>query len=201
MAAASMPWRGSVDCRRTLRAKPRCTSATRRNAMLYGCVLCAKESSRRNVPGPGSATRRAKNGRGYLAETLLYAAYVSVPCSPCAGALSTLEALALYRGRRQVELAFKRFKSLLNAGHVPKRQDASARAWMQAKILSALLLERILWDGEFLSPWGYGLERGEFAKPLAAVSRSARRAPTQSQATETSPANACLGANFWLLLG
>jgi hypothetical protein len=111
-----------------------------------------------------------KNGRGYLAETLKYAAYVSVLCSPCAKALSTIEALALYRGRWQVELAFKRFKSLLDAGHVPKRQDASARAWMQAKILSALLLERILWEGEFLSPWGYGLERGEFDKPLAAVS-------------------------------
>ena len=63
----------------------------------------------------------------------------------------------LYRGRWQIELVFKRLKSLLEAGHVPKSDDDSAKAWMQAKILSALLVDRVLLEGKFFSPWGFAL--------------------------------------------
>jgi IS4 transposase len=70
---------------------------------------------------------------------------------------SASQVLQLYRCRRQVELAFKRLKSLLGAGHVPKSDDQSARAWMQAKILTALFLERLLLEAKIFSPWGYEL--------------------------------------------
>ena len=93
-----------------------------------------------------------------------------VLCSAPATELAVEEALEFYRGRWQVELAFKRLKSLLDAGHVPKKDDASARAWMQAKVLTALLLERILWEGEFLSPWGYVLEGRKPAQSLETLS-------------------------------
>ena len=43
------------------------------------------------------------------------------------------------------------------AGHVPKSDDESARAWMQAKILTSLLLERLLLEAKIFSPWGYEL--------------------------------------------
>ena len=75
--------------------------------------------------------------------------------------------LDLYRCRWQVELAFKRLKSLLAAGHVPKHDDGSAKSWMQAKILSALLIERVLGEGNFFFPWGYAIRGG---KPLAQLS-------------------------------
>ena len=65
--------------------------------------------------------------------------------------------LELYRSRWQVELAFKRLKTLLGAGHVPKSDDQSAGAWMQGKILTALLLERLLLEARIFSPWGYPL--------------------------------------------
>jgi hypothetical protein len=125
----------------------------------------AAERARRKVE------RKAKHRGDQLAPaTLEYADYVIVVCSPTATALTTVEALELYRGRWQVELAFKRLKSLLDAGHVPKKDDASARAWMQAKVLSALLLERVLWEGNFVSPWGYLLGGGGAPQPLAALS-------------------------------
>ena len=63
--------------------------------------------------------------------------------------------LELYRGRWQVELVCKRLKSLLDTGQLPKNNDASALAWMQAKILTALLVDRILLEGKFFSPWGF----------------------------------------------
>ena len=53
-----------------------------------------------------------------------------------------------------MELCFKRLKSLLGMGHVPKSHDASAKAWMQAKILTSLLIERTLFEARVLSPWG-----------------------------------------------
>ena len=65
--------------------------------------------------------------------------------------------LELYRHRWQVELAFKRLKSLLALGHVPKSTDPSSRAWMQAKILTALLIERLITAARCFSPWGYEL--------------------------------------------
>jgi hypothetical protein len=55
-----------------------------------------------------------------------------------------------------VELAFKRLKTLLGMGHVPKSNDASARGWMQAKILIALLIERTILEARLFSPWGDG---------------------------------------------
>ena len=58
--------------------------------------------------------------------------------------LSVAEALDLYRARRQIELFFKRLKSLFQLGHVPKRSDASARAWIEGKLLTALLIERLI---------------------------------------------------------
>jgi len=49
----------------------------------------------------------------------------------------------------------------MGAGHVPKIDDQSARAWMQAKILTALLLERLLLEAKIFSPWGYNLPDAE----------------------------------------
>lgn len=121
--------------------------------------LCAIRKSK-------TATQRAQRkvkakaihrGRELEPQTLEYAEYVMVLCSAAKDKLPLVQVFDLYRGRWQVELAFKRLKSLLDAGHVPKRNDPSAKAWMQAKVLTALLLERTLWEGEFLSPWGYGL--------------------------------------------
>lgn len=121
--------------------------------------LCALRKSRLATQ---RAQERAKakamhRGRNIEPQTLEYAHYVLVLCSVPAESLPVAQVLELYRGRWQVELAFKRLKSLLDAGHVPKRNDPSARAWMQAKVLTALLVERTLWEGECLSPWGYGL--------------------------------------------
>jgi hypothetical protein len=50
--------------------------------------------------------------------------------------------LALYRCRWQIELLFKRFKSLLDLGELPAKKAATARAWIYAKLILALLTEK-----------------------------------------------------------
>lgn len=95
--------------------------------------------------------RKARtNGERRSAQSLELAGYVLV-VSSLPSCFSASQVLALYRCRWQVELSFKRLKSLLAAGYVPKSTDASARAWMQGKLLTALLLERLLWEAGIFS--------------------------------------------------
>jgi len=121
--------------------------------------LCAIRKSRVATERALKKTKRkARHKGGKLEEkTIELAGYVLLLTSIAADKLSCEDALELYRGRWQIELAFKRLKSLLSAGHIPKRSDGSSRAWMQAKILTALLIERLLWESELISPWGYRL--------------------------------------------
>ena len=90
-----------------------------------------------------------------MPQTLEAAAYVFVLATVAATTFDTETVLELYRARWQVELAFKRLKSLMQAGHVPKYDEASARAWIQAKLLAVLLIERLQEEACFFSPWGF----------------------------------------------
>lgn len=72
--------------------------------------------------------------------------------------LSGQDVLELYRYRWQIELAFKRLKQLLSFGHLPHKDPRSARAWIQAKLVIALLLETLYRNARTFSPWGYRIE-------------------------------------------
>jgi IS4 transposase len=56
-----------------------------------------------------------------------------------AGRLRASEVLEWYRVRWQIELAFKRLKTLAAFGARPKHDAQSARAWLYGKLLVALL--------------------------------------------------------------
>ncbi len=90
-------------------------------------------------------------------QTLEFAEYVVVLATLENGLLNAGEILELYRARWQIELCFKRFKSLLQLGHLPKRSDKSARAWIQGKLLTVLLIERLIQEADLFSPWGFDL--------------------------------------------
>jgi hypothetical protein len=66
--------------------------------------------------------------------TFEFAKYVLVFTTRFRG--STTEVLESYRKRWQVELLFKRLKSLALIGHVPKHDARSSRAWLYGKLLS-----------------------------------------------------------------
>ena len=70
---------------------------------------------------------------------------------------STQQVLEWYRLRWQIELVFKRMKSLLGLGHLPKKDPQTARGWLHGKIFISLLVERLLAEAEAFSPWGYRL--------------------------------------------
>lgn len=81
---------------------------------------------------------------------------------------SAAQIMEFYRRRWQIELAFKRLKSLLQLGHLKKSDKAGAKAWLQGKLLVACLIEKLILTAERFSPWGYVAQDGpQPAAPLA----------------------------------
>jgi hypothetical protein len=91
--------------------------------------------------------------------------YVLLWTSAPARRLSKYQVLRRYRCRWQLELVFKRAKSIMGLGQLPKQSDASARAWLNGKLLVAMMVEKLWRHAESVSPWGYAI--GRASKPLA----------------------------------
>jgi hypothetical protein len=129
--------------------------------------LCAIRKSRLAAQGAQRKARRKAqtHQREVSADALELSKYVLVLTTLAPETWSAAQVLELYRCRWQIELAFKRLKSLLQLGQLPKKDPASARAWLQLKLLLALIIERLCHQARFFSPWGYRLER----EPLAGV--------------------------------
>jgi hypothetical protein len=89
-------------------------------------------------------------------QTLEAAGYVLV-LTTLAAPISAERILNLYRGRWQIELAFKRLKSLIGVGHLKKFDPGGAASWLQGKLMVAFLIETLLVAAERFSPWGYPL--------------------------------------------
>lgn len=125
----------------------------------FALRLCALRKSAAAVAAAQRQARyeRERKGGEVRAQTLQLAAYVCVLTSLPLEVVSARQTLDLYRCRWQVELAFKRLKSLLQAGHLPKKDPQSSRAWMQAKVLIVLLTDKLILESELFSPWGYRL--------------------------------------------
>jgi len=105
----------------------------------------------------------SKKSRETKPETLEYAKYIILFTTFPESEFSPSEVLEWYRIRWQVELVFKRFKSLAQLGHLPKQDDESAKAWLYGKLLVALIVEKLVEHACSVSPWGYVLE--EFKTP------------------------------------
>jgi hypothetical protein len=82
-----------------------------------------------------------RHGKTPQPETLEAAKYVFLLTSLTPDDVTAEEILALYRLRWQIELLFKRLKSLLRIDELPNKHPAAARCWILANLLAALLLE------------------------------------------------------------
>jgi Transposase DDE domain len=94
-----------------------------------------------------------KKSRSVQPQTLEAAGYVIVVTTLAEPAAAAI--MEFYRRRWQIELAFKRLKSLLQLGHLKKIDKDGARAWLQGKLLVACLIEKLILTAERFSPWGY----------------------------------------------
>jgi hypothetical protein len=85
--------------------------------------------------------RAQKRGKTPDARSLEAADYILILTTLPKDQFSVGDGLALYRFRWQIELAFKRLKSLLDLGELPAKRPALAKAWIYAKLILSLLIE------------------------------------------------------------
>ena len=131
--------------------------------------VCAIKKSRAAAARARKRAQQENSRKGHQvqASTLEAAGYIFVFTTLSAEHYPAARVLELYRARWQVELAFKRLKSLLATGHLKKTDPIGAKAWLQGKLLAAVIIEALISMGQRFSPWGYPLLDGPSALPVA----------------------------------
>lgn len=125
-----------------------------------GCIavrVCSIRKSRMAAKKARLALLREakKKQRTVHPNTLKMAGYIAILTTAPAERLPAPVALETYRGRWQIELVFKRLKSLVGLGHLPKKDPQGAKAWLLGKLFVAFLIEAFIHAGESFFPWGY----------------------------------------------
>jgi len=96
----------------------------------------AVEATRKTLHAQASRKQRALDPR-----TLIAAAFLILGTSLPVEGYPAVEVLAAYRLRWQIELAFKRLKSLLHIDKLPARSEIGARSWLYPHLILALLCD------------------------------------------------------------
>jgi hypothetical protein len=131
--------------------------------------LCAVRKSQQAIASAQRKIdrREQKHQHRVRPETREYARYVMIFTTLLAPMMGVAEVLEYYRFRWQIELVFKRLKSILAVGHLPKHDEQSSRAWLYGKLVVALLTQKLIRLGACISPWGYELRSTQEAQSLA----------------------------------
>jgi hypothetical protein len=138
------------------------TVATRQEPAMAGRVVMLRKSEEAAEQTRQKIRQEArKMGRQVDARTLEAAGYIFLFTSLPAEQLKAGEVMELYRFRWQVELAFKRLKSLWDFGSVPVKDPDLARTYIYAKLLIAVLVEDLTETLRSHSPWGFRLPVAE----------------------------------------
>ena len=123
-----------------------------------GRICAVRKSQQATEKTRGKIRRKAQQGGPRTKpETLEFAAYVIVFTTLPEAEFAPGEVLEWYRLRWQIELVFKKLKSLMGLGQLPKHGAESARAWLYGKLLVSLLGRALMKLGRDISPWGYRL--------------------------------------------
>jgi len=140
--------------------------------------VCAVRLSSKAAEKARKKVRRTAQKSGYKASAnaLEAAGYVTVLTTMPRSDISAERVMEMYRGRWQIELVFKRMKSIMELGHLHKATDASIKAWIHGKLLVAFLIEAMITAGESFFPWGYPLPAPRATQSLP-VARGELHAP------------------------
>ncbi len=120
---------------------------------------------------------RKEQGAKVSAESLEAASYVMLFTTVPMSRMNASKCLAAYRLRWQIELQFKRWKSLCGFDRLPNYRDDTIVAWLYAKVLLGILLDRM------------GSIRGELSPPeLQPIDRAPRRPRRRRNAADSATA-------------
>jgi IS4 transposase len=112
----------------------------------------------RKTPEATEATRLAlrraaiKKGKKLDPRSLIAAEFMILATSLPKAGYTAKDVLTVYRLRWQIELAFKRLKSLLHIDKLPTRTELTSRSWLYAHLILALLCDDLSQDFLEASP-------------------------------------------------
>ncbi len=130
-----------------------------------------------------------KRGKQPDKRSLEAAKYILLLTSLPADVFPPTDILTLYRFRWQIELAFKRFKSLAGLDMLPAKKPELARAWIYARLIVAIIAEQIAGQVPDSSPSG---PDNDTRKPIALASHEDRLGHHLRCHSWTTPVANCL---------
>lgn len=98
-----------------------------------------------------------KKGRTLKRETLRAAQYIIVVTDMPTEALTCTQVLEMYRLRWQIELMFKRLKSILGFDRLRAKDEKLSQTYLLTKILGALVIDELTGKALDFFPWGFRL--------------------------------------------
>jgi len=119
--------------------------------------ICALKKDERSAELARKKVRRnASKGRIKVIKeaTIEYAGYVLI-FTTLPPEVNAVKVMDIYRYRWQIELVFKRLKSIISAAPLYKKEPDGMMGWLNGKIFVATLIEYMIRCGESFFPWGY----------------------------------------------
>ena len=121
--------------------------------------ICARKKTKEEITIEEKRLKRleSKKQTAYSDDTKFTHQFMFVAASLPA-LVSAEKVLGFYRLRWQVELIFKRYKSLPGLGNIPAKTKESSEVWLNGKMFLALLIEKYLGDIDFSPSWNIRTE-------------------------------------------
>ena len=121
--------------------------------------ICARKKTKEEITIEEKRLKRleSKKQTTYSDDTKFTHQFMFVATSLPA-LISAEKVLEFYRLRWQVELIFKRYKSLPGLGNIPTKTKESSEVWLNGKMFLALLIEKYLGDIDFSPSWNIRTE-------------------------------------------
>ena len=123
----------------------------RQGSNYYPVRICALGKTAKAIEQGSERIKRSNNGANRTKVTALQAIYNQyiVVISDLPQDITTEQILSLYRQRWQIELVFKRLKSILDFDKLQTKQDATSNAWFYCKLLTAAICENYIQCSSF----------------------------------------------------
>ena len=138
--------------------------------LILRLVIRRKDSEQAETERDRLRKEAKKRGKQSDPRSLEAADYILLLTSLPADVFPAADILTLYRYRWQIEMAFKRFKSLAGLDQLPAKKPELARAWIYARLIVAIIAEQIAGQVPESSP----SEPRSARKPIAVAPREDR---------------------------
>jgi hypothetical protein len=138
-----------------VRLKVKAERGGQRAHEIQGRLCAVRKSAASAALGRDRVRHESKRGGCKVQPQTLEAAEYVLIFTTLEPDIGAQQVMALYRLRWQVEIEFKRLKSIIELGNLKKHDARAARSWLQGKLLVALIVARLIAHAERVSPWGY----------------------------------------------